>query len=73
MGSKLTDLFRGHEEGMNFTVDFELPHPPGNKLSVLGAKVQYENFFLVRIAHYSPGNNKDEASRNLNFIIAGKQ
>jgi hypothetical protein len=36
---------------MNFAIDLEFPHPPGDELGVLGAEIQDQNFFLMGIAH----------------------
>ncbi len=36
---------------MDFAVNLEFPHPPGNELGVLGAEVQDEHLFLMGIEH----------------------
>jgi hypothetical protein len=37
---------------VNFAVDLEFPHPSGNELGVLGAEVQNQDFFFMRIRHF---------------------
>jgi hypothetical protein len=34
---------------MDFAVNLEFPHPPGNELGVLGAEIEDEDFFLMGI------------------------
>ena len=52
LGGKLLDGRQRHDVGVNFAVDLEFPHPPGNELGVLGAEVQDEHFFLMGIEHF---------------------
>jgi hypothetical protein len=51
LGRKLFDAIKGHDVGVDFAVDFQLPDPAGNELGVLGAEVQDEHFLLMRIEH----------------------
>ena len=50
-GGKLPDAGHRQIEGVNFAVDLEFPHPPGNELGILGAEVQDQDFFFMRIRH----------------------
>jgi hypothetical protein len=37
---------------VDFAVNLEFPHPPGNELGVLRTEVQDEHFFLMGIEHF---------------------
>ena len=52
LGGKLLDARQRHDVGVDFAVNLEFPHPPGNELGVLGAEVQDEHFFLMGIEHF---------------------
>ena len=45
-GRKGADLVQGCGVGLDLAVDILLPHPPGDQLIVLSAKVQNQDFFL---------------------------
>ena len=45
-GRKGADLVQGCGVGLDLAVDVLLPHPPGDQLIVLSAKVQNQDFFL---------------------------
>src|SRR5208337_4922518 len=51
-GGKLPDASQRQAEGVNLAVDLEFPYPPSNKLGVLGAEVQNQDFFFMRISHF---------------------
>ncbi len=51
-GGKLPDAVESHDVRVDFAVDLEFPHPPGNELGVLGPEIQNEHFFLMGIEHY---------------------
>ena len=51
-GGKLLDGCQRHDVGVDFAVNLEFPHPPGNELGVLGPEVQDEHFFLMGIEHF---------------------
>ncbi len=36
---------------MDFAVNFKFPHPASDKLGVLGAEIQDQNFFLMGVNH----------------------
>ena len=45
-GRKGANLVQGRGVGLDLAVDVLLPHPPGDQLIVLSAKVQNQDFFL---------------------------
>ena len=49
-GRKGADLVQGCGVGLDLAVDVLLPHPPGDQLIVLSAKVQNQDFFLHTVA-----------------------
>ena len=55
LGGELLDARQRHDVGVDFAVNLEFPHPPGNELGVLGAEVQDEHFFLMGIEHRCMG------------------
>ena len=46
-GRKGADLVQGCGVGLDLAVDVLLPHPPGDQLIVLSAKVQNQDFFSL--------------------------
>ena len=46
---EVSDLFQGHIEGMDFTVDVAFPYPARNQLRGLRAEIQNQYPFLVQM------------------------
>ena len=49
-GAEGADVVHRHGVGLDLAVDVLLPHPPGDQLIVLSAKVQNQDFFLHTVA-----------------------
>ena len=45
-GMELSDFIHGCGIGLDFAVYIAFPHPPGNELVILAAKIQNKNFFF---------------------------
>ena len=48
-GAESSDLFQRHIKGVNLAVDMAFPDPPGDQLGGLGAKVQNQDAFFVKM------------------------
>ena len=53
LGREFLDFRQRHHKGVDFAIDLELPHPPGDELGVLGAEIQDQDFLFVGIDHIS--------------------